>query len=219
MNSLDNTELIEAYLSGKLSEADKLSFETRLKTDANWRKDVLTHKLVADVFKRYPLLKAQEIIEHLGADLFSAAEDAEPVDLDTTKDTYTLDELFDMFRPIEHLEMEMSRRNTTTDTNNLQHRVVFPLSDIACLGKELTFELDGPLEIELEVAVFDNKETEVAVSPAIIEPETINFTLHFPEITPGRYYWQITPLDIEAQARYGSATGSFFIRKDLMPEA
>lgn len=218
MNSFENTELIEAYLNGKLTEADKKSFENRLKTDVNWRKDVLTHKLVADVFKRYPMLQAQEIVERLGADLFAAAADAEPVNIITTKDAYTLDELFDMFRPIEHLEMEMSRRSTAADDNNLQNSVLFPLSGIACMGKELSFELDRPLEIELEVAVFDNKETEVAVTPGLIEPETINFTLYFPEIMPGRYYWQITPLDVEAQARYGSATGSFFIRKDLMPE-
>ncbi len=216
MNPFDNTELIEAYLSNTLSQADKTAFEQRLKTDSEWRKEVLTVKFVQEVFKRFPLLKAQEIANQLGEDLFPN-EESNLLNQTEPNPTYSLEELLDMFRPIEHLELEMARRSTGSTHNDLQHRVVFPLPEIECLGNQLTFEIHPPLDATLEIVVHDNREQEVEVNDNLLLPNTGNQTLHLPaDMLPGRYYWQISPLDFEAQARYGTATGSFFIRKDLM---
>jgi hypothetical protein len=215
MNPIDNTELIEAYLNDTLNQADKTAFEQRLKTDPEWRKEVLTVKFVQEVFKRFPLLKAQEIANQLGEDLFP--NEGAILNPTTLHSTYSLEELLDMFRPIEHLELESARRSTSAGQNSLQHRVMFPLPEIECAGNQLTFEINPPLEVSLEIVIHDNREQEVTVNDNVLLPNTGNQTLNLPlNMLPGRYYWQISPLDFEAQARYGTATGSFFIRKDLM---
>ncbi|QQS29283.1 MAG: hypothetical protein IPM47_21045 [Sphingobacteriales bacterium] len=215
MNYNHPFEMIEAYLKGELSPSEKTDLEQRLKTDSEWRKEVLTLKFIQQVFQRFPLLSAQEIVNRLGEDFYDRKEQ----DLKPTEPTYSLEDLLDLFRPIEHLELEMVSRSNNTQQDSLQNRIVFPLPEIDCSGNQLIFEIFPPVEATLEVVVHDNLEQIIEIGNAVFLPETEHQTIQLPSnMLPGRYYWQISATDFEAQARYGSATGSFFIRKDLMPE-
>lgn len=217
MNNFTDTELIEAYLNGSLSQSEKNVVEQRLQTDVDWQQEVFTLFLAKNVFKRYPLLKAQEIACLLSEDL-SVNKKTSNRNQIKHEEAYNTEELVAMFKPLVHLEQEVILRSGNTETSNLQHCVVFPLPEIICLNEKLIFELEKELDFELEVAVFNNIEQEILPACQYIPPQTINFTLQLPAMLPGRYYWQITPTNYEQQAIYGSATGTFFIKLDLLTQ-
>lgn len=71
MTSKNNTSLIEKYLNGDLSFADKLLFESRLAVDLELKKDFYFQKKTHRLLKMYHREKLREELESLHQEIFN----------------------------------------------------------------------------------------------------------------------------------------------------
>lgn len=71
MTSLNNTRLIERYLNGKLSPADRFLFEARLIIDPVLKSDLFFQKKTLQLIKMYHREKLKEDLESLHQKIFN----------------------------------------------------------------------------------------------------------------------------------------------------
>lgn len=207
--------LIQQYLSGELQNIVLANFEQRLQTDPEFRKTVFSQQFVEWSLRPHPLLKAKQIIEALGDDLWTADEKKSLSD--TPPVTYTLDELLALFEPIkEMVEQAVTRSSSPDSTNKMQALVMLPEDGIDCRNRQLTFDFEELTPFPIAVTVFDNREH--ALLSDTIQEGVYEHTVLLDDFKPGWYYWQLRAdiSDRAARRKAGVAKGYFFIDKHLL---
>lgn len=70
MTFSNNSRLIESYLSGTLSKAGRIFFETQLLVNSNLRHDLLFQRKTMQLVKMYHRKKLKEELEDLHQEIF-----------------------------------------------------------------------------------------------------------------------------------------------------
>ncbi|HMS53670.1 MAG: hypothetical protein IPI59_06020 [Sphingobacteriales bacterium] len=202
MNNSDQI-LIEKYINNQLTAAEKISFEQQLSVDTDLRDATFKAKLYWAMLQ-HPLGKSLLIDNVLNNN--------NTVETALLQQTYTLEEILDMFTPIDYLESEAITRGAAPKNQaTLVNLVVAPPNSIDCTNMPLSFILHNALPYPLFIVVYDNLEEEVLRQT--IPADRTNFEVAVNNLAPGRYYWRIQ-LDKSVnnetlRRQYGTATGSF----------
>lgn len=241
MLSEQDEQLIAQYFNHTLNdERDKLSFmEKILFNNGNneFAKAVKLQRSIEQILQRHPVMEARIIAEKLAGDLPTedinlAIKEAQNDDIidnaigQPEKDslanyqnpTYTLEELLQMFAPIEELEEAASMRASAIEADsankNLQAMVVLPENGINC-HDTLFFDLAEPIASSLLCRIYNNKREQLHEYP--IAAGIVSFEVPL-LLTPGRYYWELKPNDRLVFRQLGAAVGMFFVHEELMPK-
>ena len=208
--------LINQYLENELQGADLTNFEQRLQTDPEFKKLVFSQQFLEWSLRPHPLLKAKQIVETLGDDLWTddekkSRQEVEPI-------TYTYEELMAQFSPVEHLESVAVSRSSSTSSNPMQNLVLLPENGIDCRSGELNFDFEEATPFPIVLILMDNREKQLLQDT--IESGVYEHTVSLAGFQPGRYYWQLRADIKDRQKRrdVGTAVGFFFVHKKMMPD-
>jgi len=123
--------------------------------------------------------------------------------------TYTLDELLNMFAVVEHYDAiltEVERSATAVDFTTFE--VLAPLNGQDC-SHSLQLVFSKAVAQDLEVWIENNQEEELL--SALVPAGCTAFNIDTSSLSPGCYYWRIECNEEDF------LLGKFYIRKDLMP--
>lgn len=222
------------FFNRELKGKELKEFEQKLQNDSDFQNRVFVEKMVFEAamelfgettstslqsVSSIGLQKAKKLTAQLEEDLFEneSWEDIE-VDIDVTP-TYTLQELLDFFKPIEHFESANRRSQSTIDKGGLSALVLSPKAEIDCPNFQLDFQLSKALPCDLELTIFNNQED--VLHTQIIEANALNFTVSLSFLRPkvGKYYWRLkaNTRNRAIRTRYKSVVRSFFLNKGLNP--
>ncbi|MEZ4888436.1 MAG: hypothetical protein R3E32_27155 [Chitinophagales bacterium] len=226
-------EVMRLYFNGELKGKSLVEFEQQFQKDPDFRLRVFREKMIfeamygltitnssssADAYSSNALLQARNLADQLEEDLFEEdfLEDFE-VDIDITP-TYSLQELLDFFKPIEHFETA-NRRSSSAQANGLDDLVLTPMNEMDCRNFRLNFQLTEALPFDLELTIMNNHEE--ILYTQIIEANTLIFkaSLFFLQSKAGKYYWRLkaNTRDRVIRKKYISVVRSFFLKKHLNP--
>ena len=215
--------MIELYLAQRLDGAELARFNERLKKDENFVEEVFVQKMIKEAAEEAHLLEVQaEAAADSSLDSFTQAMQAideayhttiniddllaEETTQEDVNQTYTLDDLLDMFGVVEEYEEAMALAERAGELN-----VIAPINGAEMRG-EITFQLERPLDSKLKLRIENNQKQALVTQK--IEAGTTTFTVSLPasDFAPGRYYWKLW-------GREGMVIRSFFIAKGMMPSS
>lgn len=214
--------LIHQYYAQTLNDVDEQVFIAKLRENGGRNEFAQTFKLqqrIEQILQNSPVTQARLIAEKLGDDLFF--DTSMSID-DTEKKTeadYSLAELLAMFEPEVAWETATATRNesdTTDPPDLLQRWIVLPENGIECRSQgQLHFELEQFAVCELRCRVYNNRQEAVATHQ--IPAREVSFSITVPS-QPGRFYWELTPVDRSSKRQIGAAKGMFFVERGFVPE-
>lgn len=234
LTSEKEMELMRLYFNGQLKGKELKEFEQKLKAEEDFQQRVFVEKMVfeaaGELFSKshstsmetaslIGLQKAKKVVDELEDELFEGQswEDIE-VDIDVIP-TYTLQELLDYFKPIEHFESANKRSNSSSKKAGLDALVLTPQNEVDCTHYQLNFQLKEALYFGLELTILNNEED--ILHTQIIEANTLTFTIYLDFLQPkvGKYYWRLkaNTRDRAIRKQYKSVIRSFFLNKGLNP--
>lgn len=214
---------IEKYLSCKLDGAELARFNERLEKDKNFVEEVFIQKMIKEAAEEAYLLETwSSVAADRSLDSFSQAMQAideayhteiniedllsfEPsVQEEKEPQTYTLDDLLDMFGVVEEYEEAMALAERAGEL-----KVIVPQNGMDIKGS-ITFQLEVPLDSTLKLRIENNKKQNLITQKIDAGVSTFTVTLPTEQFEPGRYYWKLW-------GREGMVIRSFFVAKDRMP--
>ena len=181
--------LIEKYLSNELEGKELSNFEQRLQNEPELKRTVFADRFVEWSLRPHPLIRAKQIVDTLGDDLWTEDEkknrrEAEP------EPSYNLDELMAMFASVEELEtVAVSRSSQGVGKNPMQELVLLPENDIECKTDQLNFDFTDALPFAAELSITNNREVDVLNET--IPQGVYEYTASLAGFAPGRYYWRL----------------------------
>ncbi len=219
MLSSEEQNLIESYHNHTLSDSNRLLFiEKILHNGGNnlFAKTLKLQSTVEQILQKHPVMQARLIVQKLGMDLIiEESIQIHPVELAQEENTYTLDELRQMFAPIVGIEEIVQTRSSITEDSEqtLQSIVVLPETGIDC-NDSLSFHLSEAVNSAMSLVVYNNQQ--ISVLKKEIPPNELLYELDF-KLDPGRYYWKLAPTDRNLRRQLGVAVGVFLVNASLMP--
>ncbi len=220
MLSNEEYNLIESYHNHTLSDSNQLLFIEKILQnggDNPFAKTLKLQNIVEQILKKHPVVQARMIVQKLGIDLLiEEGRQNLPTEPNQKQATYSLEELRQMFAPIIGIEEAVHTRSSMTEDNEktLQSIVVLPETGIDC-NDTLSFHLSESVNSALLLLVYNNQQ--ISVLKQEIAPNELLFELDV-TLSPGRYYWKLTPTDRDSRRQLGVATGVFFVNASLMPD-
>lgn len=205
-NHLNTPETIAAYLEGTLDVPTRAAFDALLERDAAFAEQVFFQKMSQETIAEAPALnRLRQTLDKLNH-----------LQTDSIGRTYNTETLTSMFATNTELEAEIL---SNTEPSVLQQAVTAPVNEAECLNNVLDFLLKSALPVPLRIVIFDNQKQVLTADVEQIAANTTYFLVRLlPSTLPGRYYWKLSPVEQQNQALYGTAKGSFWIEKELMPE-
>lgn len=212
MISEQEQSLIERYQQQLLSDEDKVLFIKKIMENDGYNEFANTLKLRIQVeyaLKKNPVSEVSFSSEgkHTSSNITNAEK--------KIIGSYTLEEILQVFAPIEELEKAANTRSSATiPPKNLQFIAVLPENGIDC-SDLLSFDLGEVVNSDLQCSIYNNKREKVLSKE--IPANSVSFDVEL-SLPIGRYYWQLTPINREVRQQLGLAVGMFFVHKELMPE-
>ncbi len=209
--------LIHDFLFGKLTTTEAQKFRTRLEQDKLLQTAYNEEKMMKDIADK---LQQKRIVNKT----LQAINKIKQQKNAAKKNTYTLNELLNFFKPIDQYESYMYNdealvvKSAQGQSNKLNIEVTSPLNNADINGNNLQFTLKGTVDFEISLVIKNSKDEDVAT--LIIPPDTSEIILNLPSenlTTPGRYYWRMKPVNQKIARQYNALIKVFFIRKNLMP--
>ncbi len=188
-------ETAEQYLRGKLPEDQRQAFEKRLQTDASFYQKVLALQHLNDGLENTSLLRFMDTLQNI------------PASNASTPQSYTLEELLQMFGTVEHYERELVQMATRSKSQTFQ--IEQPSNGSDC-SEQTQFVLSSNAPTDLQLIIENSSEDEVA--EVVFPAHTDQLTINTKAFLPGRYYWKLIGNTQD------TLWGFFFIKKDLLPD-
>lgn len=201
---------IEQYLNGQLNDHELQTFLQRLATDepfaeAVFLQDQIQSELTDTRFQNFKTtMTAVEAAYHTKID-----EAALLMDESEEEGLYTLEELLEMFQPVNHYEKAISEAEFAGVVRAGGMDIITPDNGADC-SQSITFQLINPVSTPIKI-VIENSEEDI-VKRAKIEAGATQLTVDTSDLLPGRYYWKLK------SKVHGTMLGMFFVQKGLMPQ-
>lgn len=198
MNIYDDI-ILDLYLKGRLPEQQQTALEADLAKDPDLQKRLEAHRKMASVIRTSARHKLQNKLQILENKYKKAS--IEP--------TYTLDELLEMFGVVEHYDMVIADMDTALVARSRHIKVLEPQNGEA-IHDTLLFMFAEAMPKGITLVIENSLEEEIDKIQMVLG-QTF-FKKNITGWKPGRYYWKLFGQQID------TVMGTFFIRKDLMPQ-
>jgi len=187
--------LIEKFLSNELNVQELDLFKERMESDPTFKEHVVAQKNISDVLSNNALKTFEQNLKAIEQDFYKEKET-----------TYSIEELLDMFKEVPDYEDELEM-SATRSLENL--KVIDPKNGENCID-QVKFVLNNDAPENLTISIENSNEDEVL--ECVFAKKEKELSVNLESLKPGRYYWKLFGDTIDLYI------GSFFIRKDLMPE-
>lgn len=208
MNNLYNHHTIDAYLKGRLKGEELTGFEEVLQKDTVLQEAV---GLQRDIMMGVQASVRNSLKKKLKQFHQQLPKQQEAINaaINSNEQSYTLEELLDMFKVVSHYEAAIEQANLAMAARSSRLEVIRPANQADCTH-DLTFELSKAVSEVLHLTIEDSEEDEVYEGKFPLN--TTVFTPIFDKaLLPGRYYWKLMG------STYETTIGTFFIHKELKP--